>query len=243
MATWTWIGGWASDLSCWRDRLASLYPGAQHEFLNAHRLLDPAVAAREIGVAAARSEAVLAWSMGSLVLHRVLVDAARDSSPAGHLAMLPPDSPGAGEHRPRFLSLSPVFDFCRPGGPWPPVVLKRMAARLETDRSGTMAGFWELMTGGTTAGRQWEEEWRVGSAAYSLADLQSGLDFLRETVVSPVGLSRWKHDLILLADPRDPVAPAWDGEPGGACQVRRHAGGHLPFLMSPEVIREAVGHV
>lgn len=215
-----WIGGWASGLACWRAELEARYPGREHRFLDAHAALsDPDTLA---GAAAALPEegVILAWSLGSLLLHRAL---ASGSPPL-------PDR--------RAVSLCPVFDFCAPGSPWPPAVLGRMLRRLSGSRDEVLSGFWTLVRGSSPVSAEAETAWRRQAEAYPLEALASGLEALGRLKADPDAPAIRTGRLALVASAGDPLAPAGAAASG---QGRRgwtaYPAGHLPFLDYPEIVR------
>lgn len=209
-----WLGGWASGLGCWRSVLETLYPRREHTFLDSHAILEaPGLLALAVEGLPANGT-LAAWSMGSLILHQAL--ARGDLDP-----------------RCRILSVSPIFDFCREGGPWPKAALIRMARRLPKDREAVLAEFRNLSMGNTPVTHEQESAWLLQSRSYSLAALLQGLEFLGGTVVdrSAVPINP-RH--LFLASPQDPLAPT----PRGVFPGREWIGysrGHMPFLDYPEL--------
>ena len=213
-----WVGGWASGLACWRGELESLYSGRPHAFLDAHEVLaDPGRLSR--AAAELPPEGVLvAWSLGSLLLHARLA---------------------AGEaFNCRLLSLSPIFDFCCAGGPWPREAVFRMIRKLPKARADVLGEFWKLAKGNTSVTPSMESEWLDQSHGYPLDALLDGLETLVEvrvdrgdTVFSPSG-----DGIRFLASPFDPVASMPEGT-GWGTNWTRFPKGHLPFLEYHEILR------
>ncbi|MDQ3002863.1 MAG: hypothetical protein M3Y08_16570 [Fibrobacterota bacterium] len=210
-----WLGGWASGLGCWRLVLESLYPRREHTFLDSHAVLEePALLALAVSGLPANGT-LAAWSMGSLILHQALAEGALDL-------------------RCRILSISPIFDFCRKGGPWPKAALIRMARRLPRDREAVLAEFWNLSKGNTSVTHAQEEAWLLQSRSYSLSALLQGLEFLGGTVVDRDSVPINPRHLFL-ASPQDPLAPT----PRGVFPGREWIGysrGHMPFMDYPALL-------
>jgi hypothetical protein len=210
-----WLGGWASGLACWRGTLEALYPRREHAFLDCHAVLEePGLLARAAD--GLREDGTLvAWSMGSLVLHKALAEGGWD----------PPC---------RLVSASPIFDFCSQGGPWPKAALIRMARRLPRERESVLAEFWNLTKGISQVTQEQESEWLRQSRGYSLPALLGGLEFLGSVAVDRASLPATGRHLFL-ASPQDPLAPT----PRGVFPGRKwigYARGHLPFLDYPALL-------
>ena len=209
-----WLGGWASGLACWRKPLEALYPRHEHTFLDGHAVLEEpgllALAAKGLP----ENGTLVAWSMGSLLLHKALAEGSLD--PAC-----------------RLISAAPIFDFCREGGPWPKAALIRMARRLPRERETVLAEFWNLSKGNSPVTPDQEAAWLGQSAGYALPALLRGLEFLGETVIDRPALPLRKHHFFL-ASPQDPLAPTPRGVFPGPEWIG-FARGHLPFLDYPEL--------
>lgn len=210
-----WLGGWASGLACWRGTIESLYPGRGHAFLDAHAVLDEpgllAAAARRLP----RDGTLVAWSMGSLILHKALADRALEAEC-------------------RLVSLSPIFDFCHEGGPWPKAALIRMARRLPREREAVLSAFWALARGNSPVTPEQDAAWLRQSAGYPLPALLRGLEYLGGAAADRAALPASDRHFFL-ASPRDPVSPA----PRGVFPGREwigYARGHLPFLDHPDLL-------
>jgi hypothetical protein len=210
-----WLGGWASGLACWRPALETLYPRREHTFLDSHAVLEEP---ELLGLAVSSlppNGTLAAWSMGSLILHQALARGTLDP-------------------RCRILSVSPIFDFCREGGPWPKAALIRMARRLPREREAVLAEFWNLSKGNTPVTPALEAAWLAQSRSYSLAALLQGLEFLGGTAVDRDTVPGNPRHLFL-ASPQDPLAPT----PRGVFPGREWIGyprGHMPFLDHPELL-------
>jgi hypothetical protein len=215
-----WLGGWASNLACWRGDLEALFPGREHTFLDSHAVLsEPGL----LPLAAATLPAggtLIAWSLGSLLLHRAL--AAGDLRPAC-----------------RLISACPIFDFCREGGPWPLAALSRMARRLPKSREAVLDGFWTQVKGNSPVTLAQSEVWMAQSRTYPLDSLLEGLDALGSIRVAREHLpAHPRHSF--LASARDPLAPpARDAFPGPGWTG--YPQGHLPFLEFPDALRALLG--
>jgi hypothetical protein len=208
-----WLGGWASGLACWRSELEALYPGFTHGFLDAHDVLaQPGLLARAAG--GLPPDGVLAaWSLGSLLTQAAIAE---------------------GSLRPacRVVSISPIFDFCGDGGPWPPAALARMIRRLPKAREAVLAEFWALMRGNSPVTAAAESAWKAQSRAYPLDTLLQGLEALAEI---RVGGGAAPSGSIFLSSRTDPVAPTPRGVDAGPAWVL-YPTGHLPFLDYPATL-------
>ena len=209
-----WLGGWASGLACWRGALEALYPRREHTFLDAHAVLE------EPGLLASATEGLrhrgtlVAWSMGSLLLHKALAEGL---------------VPGC-----RLVSAAPVFDFCREGGPWPKAALIRMARRLPREREAVLGEFWATAQGNSQVTLDQAAGWLRQSRAYELPALLQGLEILGGTVIDRAKLPADPNHLFL-ASPQDPLAPT----PRGVFPGKQWLGyprGHLPFLDYPGLL-------
>lgn len=222
-----WIGGWASNLACWRRSIEARFPGRRHRFLDAHSALADEGVLPSAAAGMPPGGIILAWSLGSLLLHRAL---ATGTFP-----------------RVRTVSLSPIFDFCGEGSPWPPAVLARMLRKLARSREEVLSEFWTMIKGNSPVTHEEEEAWRAQSREYSFDSLAAGLEALGSIRIDPASLPRrsdaaGRH--ILLASDADPLAPAavqLAGLPGEMqAGLAGYPGGHLPFLDYPEAVLSAL---
>ena len=211
-----WLGGWASNLACWRGTLESLYPGREHIFLDAQAILSEPGLLPLAASTLPPGGTLVAWSLGSLLMHRALAEG--DLKPAC-----------------RLVSACPIFDFCREGGPWPPAALIRMARKLPKSRESVLSVFWTQVKGNSNVTQDREDAWMAQSRTYSLESLLEGLDALGSVRVDRQRLpvSDRHHFLASVQDPLAPPTreafpgPGWIGYPQG----------HLPFLDHPELLR------
>ncbi|HKP95091.1 MAG TPA: hypothetical protein VJ385_04970 [Fibrobacteria bacterium] len=210
-----WLGGWASGLACWRPAIEALYPRREHTFLDSHAILEePGLLA--LAVAGLPADGTLvAWSLGSLLLHRALAE--------GSLR------PGC-----RLVSAAPVFEFCNANGPWPKAAVIRMARRLKSEREAVLAEFWGLVKGASSLPEGAEAAWLGQSRTYGLESLLQGLEVLGSTVLDRAALPADNRHFFL-SSPRDPLAPTPRGEfPRGTWIA--YPQGHLPFLDHPGLL-------
>lgn len=215
-----WMGGWASNLACWRGTFENLYPGREHIFLDAHAVLSEPGLLPLAAASLPPGGTLVAWSLGSLLLHRALAeDGFRPAC--------------------RLVSACPIFDFCREGGPWPRAALSRMARRLPKGREAVLSEFWALVKGNSSVTPDQDQAWLAQSRNHPLESLLEGLEAL--------GGLRIERDLLppqarrhFLASARDPLSPpareafpgpGWIGYPQG----------HLPFLDYPDLLRPLLG--
>lgn len=219
-----WIGGWASNLACWRKTIEARFPGRKHRYLDAHALLADDTALESAAAGMPPGGVILAWSLGSLLLHRAL-----SSGPF-------PDV--------RMISLCPILDFCGEGSPWPPAVLARMLRKLARSREEVLEEFWKLAKGDSAVDPEAEDAWKRQAAGYTLDSLAAGLEALGSLKVEPAALPRRPGRHALVASPRDPVAPAAAQLAGlEDIPVFAYPGGHLPFLDHPEAVLAALGGI
>lgn len=214
-----WIGGWASGLACWRRELEALYPGPSHRFLDAHDVLVDRGRLRREAAALPAGSAIAGWSLGSLLMHLDLQD--------------------GGFPEVRFLSLSPVFDFCGEGAPWSRAALARMIRKLPRARGEVLEDFWTLVKGGSQVSRDAAEAWRRQADVYSLDALVAGLEALGSLAADPAALET-RPGIAFVASGRDPLAPPPRGRVAGAAWSF-YPGGHLPFLDFPDIVRPLLG--
>lgn len=219
-----WIGGWASDLACWRKSIEIRFPGRKHRYLDAHAVLADASVLESAAAGMPPGGVILAWSLGSLLLHRAL-----SSGPF-------PDV--------RMVSLCPVLDFCGEGSPWPPAVLARMLRNLARSREEVLGEFWKRVKGNSPIAPEDEAAWKRQAAGYSFDSLAAGLELLASLRVDPSTLPRRPGRHALVASARDPVAPAGAQLAGlEDLPVFAYPEGHLPFLDHPESVQAALGAV
>ena len=219
--TLLWIGGWASPFAVWEPELTSLAPGARHEFLDAHGVLEGDGVLRQELSGLDPGSCVVAWSLGSLL---ALEMAAAGNWPQGV----------------RLLAVCPVLDFCGSGGPWRPLVLDRMIRALEKDPAGTLSSFRERMWPGMP--ERLASRWLEGALAIPMASLVRGLEALRDRRVDAAALEA--TGTVWVLGGRDAVSPALAGFRG---EVHRLDTGHVPFLEDPEgfgqILSVAEGHL
>ena len=210
-----WLGGWSSGMACWREDIESLYPRREHTFLDSHAVLEEPGLLALAASGLPRKGTLAAWSMGSLILHKALAD-------------------GAFKPECRLVSLSPIFDFCHEGGPWPKAALVRMARRLRRERDPVLAEFWALARGNSPVTQDQDASWLRQSAGYPLPVLLQGLEYLGGTVVDRAALPASDRHFFL-ASPMDPISAS----PRGVYHGREWIGyprGHLPFLDHPGLL-------
>jgi hypothetical protein len=208
-----WIGGWASDLSAWSEAIAARYPDRGHRFLDAHALIDGQADLRAEAARLGPDDGLAAWSLGSLLLHRELAQGWRPACAT--------------------LSLCPIFDFCREGGPWPRSVVLRMARRLGRERQSVLEEFRAAAWGRSHVASGLSEAWTCRAAAYPADSLARGLAVLAETQVDPAAAGL--EACLFLASEADPLAPVPSGLEGDL-RLRTYPAGHLPFLDYPETV-------
>jgi len=214
MAEVLWIGGWASDLACWRGALETFYPGSTHRFLDAHALLDGAADLRAEAARLPPGGCLAAWSLGSLLVHQALWEGWR------------PDC--------RILSLSPIFDFCRADGRWPQAAVLRMARRLPRERDKVLAEFRSAAWGPSQVPGELAEAWDARVRTYPDESLVLGLQTLAEVHLAK-GSFPSIPGLVFLASPEDPLSPSAPGA-GADPRWRLYPRGHLPFLDFPRIV-------
>ncbi len=217
-----WLGGWASNLGCWRNRLEELYPDREHAFLDAHSVVAEPGLLRLAISSLPRGGTFIAWSLGSLLLHRGLADLEWEAECG-------------------LVSISPIFDFCREDGPWPPAALIRMTRKLPKSRETVLNEFLDLVQGRLQMQAGEVEAWKIQSRKYTLDALLEGLEALGGIVIKNSQLPKNPRH-VFLCSVKDPLAPpnredfpgpGWIGYPEG----------HLPFLDYPNLLRPLLdGH-
>lgn len=219
-----WIGGWASDLACWRGALEARFPGRKHRFLDAHAVLADKAVLESAAAGMPKGGVIVAWSLGSLLLHQALAD-----GPFPEV---------------RTLSVSPIFDFCAPGSPWPPAVLARMLRKLARSKEEVLGDFLRLMKGASELPAEAEAAWRKAALAHSFDTLAAGLEALGSLRVDAAAIPDRPGTHRFLASDADPVAPALHqlaGLPEGRAADRfAYPSGHLPFLDHPDALLAAL---
>jgi hypothetical protein len=209
-----WLGGWASGLACWRPAIEALYPRREHIFLDSHAVLEEPGLLALGAEGLPRNGTLVAWSMGSLILHKALAAGFRPAC--------------------RLVSASPIFDFCREGGPWPKAALIRMARRLPREREAVLSEFWGLAMGNSPVTPDLEAAWLGQSAGYALPALLQGLEYLGATVVDRAAVPASDRHFFL-ASPQDPLSPTPRGVSPGREWIA-YSRGHLPFLDYPDLL-------
>ncbi len=209
-----WIGGWASNLACWRPQLEALYPGHEHTFWDVHSFLDEPGLLKTAVESISGGGTLVAWSLGSLVLHRAMI---------------------AEGLRPKYrlLSVSPIFDFCRPPSPWPQAALSRMMRRLDRARESVLSEFWQQVIGTSLVSPEISDAWIRQSEHYTLHSLLTGLNALADCKLDYPSLPAIPGHRFLASklDPLSPTeadllsSPAWIEYPCG----------HLPFFDFPKL--------
>ena len=212
-----WIGGWASDLSCWQSSLTAHKKNTQPIFIhvlqnNIYRYLDDTIKKYENTI-----DTIYAWSMGSLLLHQWLRDHELNKNIQLHI-------------------ISPIFSFCQPHTTMSPKVLNRMIIQLKRDKEMVLKDFWNNMNQRHSLLPEQFDLWFESAKRNSLNQLVLGLEYLRDTVVLPENIKHhfaqakfWidKSDSISLWNPNYQLA-------GMRCQF--HHFGHCPFFNLVELL-------
>jgi len=209
-----WIGGWASDVSCWDDAMSRALAGFRPRYLSAHAFLRDTAPLGAMLEASARDTVLAGWSLGSLLVEDLL-----------RRGLVPRDM--------CVVRVCPFLDFCDPSGPWRPLVLRRMARRLQGDAHGVLEEFAERASiPGGEAFRSWIEQ------ATSLGEesLVEGLATL-ETMRFGAPWSQAPGGFLL--SPDDAVSPPCD-VPLDRAIVLPAGSGHVPFLHHPEAFSSAL---
>ena len=192
-----WLGGWASHMACWKEKIERDMPGMEHTCLDTHSLIDEDGQGILLERGGGRSlpenllfktDVGIAWSMGSLYL----------------LHWLAKTKPKP-ESLPRWVCCNPILHFCHPEYGWSPRVLARMRRLLEQSPRQVLHDFWKLMSKGEEA-EALREPWLLQGRSYSVASLRKGLDFLENVTVEAESLQSYREKLIFLAATNDAVA-------------------------------------
>lgn len=214
-----WVGGWASDLACWENVLRPLLDGFHLRFLSAHAFLRGTAPLEAVLESAPPGTVLAGWSLGSLLVEDLLRSGG-----------VPTEMP--------VVRVCPFLDFCDPSGPWRPLVLRRMARRLNGDAHGVLEDFADLA--GIPSGplrRAWFDQ----ASAIGEFDLAEGLAAL-ENLRHPAPWADAPGGFLVSAD--DAVSPPCT-TPEACTIVLPEGSGHVPFLNQPEAfvpaLRELVG--
>jgi hypothetical protein len=224
MSDWVWLGGWSSGFDCWKDDIKIMYPGIKHEFADAHDLIAGHTSLE--GILGQVPGVLIAWSLGSLILHRWLALAGDVYYCRGW----------------RFVCVAPVFDFCRRPGPWPARVIKRMIESVKKDKSKLLESFWSKMVEGQPhVEGHWQVSWQAKARQYHEDALVHGLEYLMNTVVEPDTLNKYSDQITCISGINDAVTPWSQNLIPSNFQTFKHHFGHLPFIQTPELFKDWVG--
>lgn len=182
--------------------------GFQPRFVSAHALLRGSAHLCGMLEAASPGTVLAGWSLGALLVEDLL----------------------RGGHVPAGLDvvrICPFLDFCDPAGPWKPMVLRRMARRIQGDAPGVLEDFADLA--GIPSGPL-RHAWMDQATTIGEEGLAEGLDVLGSLrfpapwTDAPGGF---------LVSPDDAVAPP-ARSPEAHTLVLPEGSGHVPFLIHPE---------
>ncbi len=216
-----WLGGWASDLECWEPWIQEYYPAFEHRFEDTHRLISNTVQLNQLMDRYPETDAVLAWSMGSLWLHQAL--STNTQKPASKY---------------RFISLCPIYDFCGQGG-WPERVLLRMRRQLKQNPKSVIRTFGKTMLASLGLESALFEEWEIQALrkCSEIELLDQGLEFLQTTTVLPQDIVFQARSFLMVAGAEDPIAPTLESGLFKSNDYVILQGGHCPFLADPTGFR------
>lgn len=243
-----WLGGWASNIVCWKNEIEILYPEQAHQFLDVHAMINDELKLFEIvntfyshASSEFKTASVIGWSMGSLVLHK-MIGWMREEN--GHSKQeIPKDL--------KLISLCPIFDFCRTNGPWSENTLTYMIRQLEKKQEAVLQDFWTKMKpnpavnnsskGNLSVTVQIEKTWLEQVKNYSLQELEAGLEYLRDTKIELSDFPKMENHF-LLSSQNDPIAPfnsiTLNNLEPHFNQWYEYPEGHLPFLHYPELVKK-----
>lgn len=209
-----WIGGWASDVSCWEEAMARALSGYRPRYLSAHAFLRGTAPLGAMLEAAPKGTILIGWSLGALLVEDLL-----------RSSLVPP-----GMH---VVRVCPFLDFCDSSGPWRPLVLRRMARRLNGDAHGVLDDFADraLIPIGESRLSWMEQATEMGEES-----LSEGLGVL-ETLRFPGPWTQAPGGFIVSVD--DAVSPPCD-TPETSTIVLPEGSGHVPFLNHPEAFSAAL---
>lgn len=214
-----WIGGWASDLQCWDGLLRETLPEFDILYLDVHNFLDSTQRLEHLLSVAPAGTCLAGWSMGSLVVERLLRE-----------ERVPLEMP--------VVSICPFLDFCTPNGPWKPMVLRRMVRRLFGDAPGVLSDF------ATNMGLEGlvKESWMRQALEMREDVLADGLSALEATKYAAPWANHPRR--LFVVSPDDRIAPPCS-TPEADTRVMPIGSGHVPFLNHPdcfhEILRELAG--
>lgn len=214
-----WIGGWASDLQCWDGLLRETLPEFDILFLDAHNFVSSTHRLEHLLSVAPAGTCLAGWSMGSLVVERLLRE-----------ERVPLEMP--------VLHICPFLDFCAPDGPWKPIVLRRMVRRIFGDAPGLLSDF---ATNMGLDGRV-KESWMRQALEMQEDVLADGLSALETTKFAAPWTDHPRR--LFVVSPDDRIAPPCP-TPQGDTRTMPVGSGHVPFLNHPdlfhEILRELAG--
>jgi len=217
-----WIGGWATNLVCWKLEFESLFPNWHHEFWDS---LQPDNVKQDLQklVSMKSSERifVFAWSLGSLVLHDWLVS--RSEIPSGNII---------------FASINPVFDFCAAQDGWSPRILEKMKKKLSLENNTVTSDFFQSMIKNVDLTNQQLEQWnKFHIAGHNFHQLKDGLAYLAEKRVDMQAFLKRYPNQIFFMDNQDPISPVLDFSKNDGDVNVVQVNSHVPFLVESEKIK------
>ncbi len=223
-----WIGGWGSPLDAMEKEIAALYPGWRHQFMDGMEAsLNPA-RLEEALLPLSPSDWVIAWSLGSLALHRLLLSQSNAHNPYGA----------------SLLSLCPIVDFVN-AIPQREAMLRAMQGKLRYDKDRVLHDFWNSAAKDTPYANRFAALCARRMDVLDPTTLSQGLDYLRDVKVDPLALVKKRDQLFFLTSPEDPISPCpfarerFDAS-GAPREISRrityYGKGHIPFLTEAESI-------
>jgi pimeloyl-ACP methyl ester carboxylesterase len=216
-----WIGGWASDLQCWDGLLRETLPEFDILFLDVHNFLDSTQRLEHLLSVAPAGTCLAGWSLGSLVVERLL----REQRVPLEMAV---------------VNICPFLDFCDPEGPWKPLVLRRMVRRIFGDAPGVLTEF------ATNMGLDGlvKENWMRQAVEMQEEVLADGLSALETTKFAAPWAEHPRR--LFVVSPDDRIAPPCS-TPEADTRHMPAGSGHVPFLNHPEpfheILRELAGRL
>ena len=152
---------------------------------------------------------IIAWSLGSLLLHRFL-NSKNKNSPVNLNSI-------------SLLSVAPIFKFCNSQNPQKIVSL--MQKGLEQNTEAVLKKFWKKIAPPQTDSN-FEQSWITQALSYSSKQLITSLEFLKQKTSTLKTLND-STNLAFWCNPQDLLQTQWNYSQH---TVFIHSQAHLPFL-------------
>ncbi len=211
-----WIGGWASPLDSWAILFDKISPKSKHHFWNGMELEQVNENLKSWNKA---GSTVVGWSLGSLLMHNFLIQ----HGPA-------PDV--------QYISLNPIFNFCRRPMGWPEKIVIRMEEKLLVRREEVIRDFLKSMMKDVKISKSLEMEWLDKTTHFNAEQLKRSLAYLRKFWVEWIHVQRACPSLKIGYCESDSVSPKLLPEIIKAFPNHYKLSSHLPFFSDSNTIME-----